>query len=539
MIPVVAEAEAVVLISIYKPIVFALLVGLWALAASHIDKDLVRYYMPHQLWNLILLGTVLLACALWLLLPFFWLGLPVAAVIIFAPLLGYHFYRNTVVPEEAHWRLDMDTIRRIWTKHEGDRHNAAAAVRLIDKDGETVDVPTGDDPLVPVYEALETILDFALPRRAERIDMLASKAETIIAVQIDGVKYPQTRLDAKIGVTMIDYLKKHADLDVADRRKKQAGTLKISHDIPHDLEITTSGTTRGLRLTMLVDPAVLRSVAFDKLGMLDSQREQVKPILNEHTRAVLVVAPPHHGMTSTIYSFVARHDPYLNNIMSLEDEIPFELEGVNHLQYKTGDDAPTIPKQLESLMLREPKVVLMSHLTVPETAQTMIRYTDDARFYVGLRQKDTFAALKAWVKAVGDNQAAGEALGAILSQRLLRKLCPTCRIAYRPDPALLKKLNLPAERVKQLYKHSGKVMVKDQEQACEACVGLGYRGRRAVYEVMVLDDESRALIGKGQISQLKNRLRKGGMLYMQEAALSLAADGITSVSEISRVLADE
>ena len=207
--------------------------------------------------------------------------------------------------------------------------------------------------------------------------------------------------------------------------------------------------------------------------------------------------------------------------------------------YKKGPDAPTIPKQLESLMLRDPKVVLMSHLTSPETAQMVIKYTDEARFYLGLRQKDTFAGLKAWAAAVDEPQLAADSLAGVISLRLLRKLCPTCRIAYKPDPALLKKLNLPAERVKQLYKHSGKVMVKDQEQVCETCVGLGYLGRRAVYEVMPLDDECRALIGQRQLDQLKNRLRKQGMLYMQEAALTLAAEGVTSVSEISRVLADK
>jgi type II secretory ATPase GspE/PulE/Tfp pilus assembly ATPase PilB-like protein len=532
-------AETVFLVSPYKPIIFGLVLGLWAWAASHIDKDLVRHFMPHQLWNLILVSVALLAGGLWLWLPFFWLGLGIALVLLPGVLLGYHFYRNTVVPESEQWQLNLDSFHHDWDEGQKKKSQDAATVRLIDEDGEVVEVPSGEDPLVPVYEALETIFDFALPRCAERIEMLASSKETIVAVQIDGVRYPQTKLEAKIGVTLIDYIKKHAGLDVSDRRKKQKGTLKISHDIPHDLEVTTSGTTRGLSLNMMVDPVILRSIKFDDLGFLDVQRKQIEPALDGDKRAVLVVSPPHHGMTSTLYSFVARHDPYLSNVMSLEDEVPFKLEGVHHLVAKIGPDAPTMPKQLESLMLREPKVVLMSHLTDPETVKMIFRYTDDARFYVGLRQKDSFAALKAWASAADDQRVAGNALEAIISMRLLRKLCPTCRIAYRPDPALLKKLNLPADRVKQLYKHSGKVMVKDREEPCEFCVGLGYRGLRAVYEVMVLDDEARALIGDRQSSRLKSHLRKSGMLYMQEAALMLAADGITSVSEISRVLADK
>lgn len=532
-------ADSTVLLSIYKPIVFGLMIGLWGWTASTLDKDLSYFYLKRQMWNFIFLAVGLVSILLWLMIPYFWVGFALSFLFILGSLVGYHFYRNTEVPKGAQWSFDINSFRQQWDESQRQKAQKAATVRIIDSEGEMVPVPVGEDPLTPVYEALENILEFALPRRAERIDMLAGSQETVVAVQIDGVKYPQTKLDGKIGLTLIDYLKQAAGLDVKDRRKKQAGKLKIDHDIPHTVEITTSGSTRGLNLSMLIDPTALRSVPFKKLGLLDSQMEQLKPIFEELDRAVIIVSPPHHGMTSTIYSFTGTHDPYRTNIMTLEDEIAFELEGVGHGVAKVGTDAPALSKQLESMILREPKVVMLSHLTDPEVAKVIAKFHDEARFYLGLRQKDSFTALKAWCQAVGDKAAAGAALRAIVCQRLLRKLCPTCRIAYKPDPALLKKLNLPADRVKQLYKHSGQVVVKEETVPCPDCHGLGYRGRRAVFEVMLLDDEARALIGEGQTDQLKNHLRRGGMLYMQEAALALAAEGITSITEIRRVLAGE
>ncbi len=537
MTPVLADTT--VLVSIFKPILYGIVVGLWAYASSYIDKDLHYYILKRKLWNLIMLATGLIGLGLWLLIPIFWIGLPIAVLLIVGAMVGYHFYRNTEVPTSAQWSLDMDSFRQKWDESQRQKAQQSAAVRVISNDGMAIEIPTGDDPLVPIYEALENIMDFAIPRRAERIDMLATAQETVVAVQIDGVKYPQTKLDGKIGLTLIDFLKKHAGMDVQDRRKKQSGKMQVLHDMPHELELVTSGTTRGLNLTINVDPTALKTIAVEDLGLLDTQLHQIEPVFEEQSRAVLVVTPPHQGMTTTLYSFCARHDPYTTNIMSLEEDIAFELEGVNHGILKRGADAPTVARQVESMLLREPRIVLLSQLTDPDAAKVVCEHCEETRYYLGLRQKDTFTALKAWVQAVGDKQLAGTGLAAITSQRLLRKLCTTCRIAYNPDPAMLKKLNLPADRVSQLYKHSGQVMVKGEAQPCPDCVGLGYRGRRAVFEVMVLDDEARQMIGQGQFDQLKNHLRRGRMLYMQEAALNLAAEGATSVSEISRVLAGD
>ena len=128
-------------------------------------------------------------------------------------------------------------------------------------------------------------------------------------------------------------------------------------------------------------------------------------------------------------------------------------------------------------------------------------------------------------------------LGAIVSQRLVRKLCPTCRVAYKPDPNVLRKLNLPAQRVPQLYKHSGKIRVgKDRTQTCSTCLGMGYRGRVGVFEIMVLDDEARKILAAGQMDQFRAHLRRHKMLYLQESALLKVVEGQTSISEITRAL---
>ena len=134
-------------------------------------------------------------------------------------------------------------------------------------------------------------------------------------------------------------------------------------------------------------------------------------------------------------------------------------------------------------------------------------------------------------------QKGGDALHAIISQRLVRTLCPTCRVAYKPDPEALRKMNLPSDKVSQLYKQTGQVIVRDKPQTCTDCHGIGYRGRVGVFEVMMMDDMARGLIRAGKLDQLRAHLRKNKMLWLQEAALHRAVEGITSISEITRALA--
>ncbi|MFG0250452.1 MAG: hypothetical protein ACF8OB_16320, partial [Phycisphaeraceae bacterium JB051] len=186
--------------------------------------------------------------------------------------------------------------------------------------------------------------------------------------------------------------------------------------------------------------------------------------------------------------------------------------------------------------LREPRVVMIGNLTDGDTAKLIPDHVMDMRFYVGIRQTDAFTALRAWIQAIGDKTKAANSLNAIVSQRLVRKLCQTCREPYQPDANMLRKLNFSAENIQQFYKHSGQVIVKEEPQPCPHCMGLGYFGRVGVFEVMVFDDESREMVAAGQLDKLRSHMRKNKMYYLQEAALTRVVEGVTSISEITRVL---
>ena len=142
------------------------------------------------------------------------------------------------------------------------------------------------------------------------------------------------------------------------------------------------------------------------------------------------------------------------------------------------------------------------------------------------------------MKIVGDKRLAAESLGAIVSQRLTRRLCKTCRAPYMPDAAAMKKLNVTKESATHLYKASGKVVVKDNESNCQDCHGLGYRGRNGVFEVMHIDREASGHIASGEGERLRTHLRKEHMVYLQEAALAKVVEGVSDIKEVTRIMAE-
>jgi type II secretory ATPase GspE/PulE/Tfp pilus assembly ATPase PilB-like protein len=209
---------------------------------------------------------------------------------------------------------------------------------------------------------------------------------------------------------------------------------------------------------------------------------------------------------------------------------------VDHNTVVRGKPAGEFNEKLGQLLRSDPQVAMVSKVADAHTARLLAEAGEETRAYVPLEQPDTLSALRQWIELVGDPPIAAEHLGAVVSQRLMRRLCPTCRVPYSPDPAALQKLNLPAERVGELFRSSGKVMAKDKEILCPECHGLGYRGRVAIFEVMFIDAAAAKYIAADELDSLRLHLRKQKMLYLQEAALAKVVDGVTDIKEVTRVM---
>ncbi len=537
MTQAIATAEPVFLLSIVKPILFfALAVG-WGWVVSNLDKDAERFYLKRKLWNLGHIVSAIVAFGLLLLIPYFIIGFLLAIIILAGVSLGYIYYRNNEVPPAAKWELSLQFLHDAMAKRGAESAQKHAAVVLMKKDETRLPVPARDNPLAEAHTLLENILDFALPRNADRIDVVVEPSKATIVARIDGVSYPQPQVEPALAMKLIEYLKQSAGLDIAERRKRMTGLVKLDAGElgRHTLDLVTFGSSRGLSLNINIDPDLRTQMPLEQLGLLEPQLNQVKALLDTVGGVTIVAAPPGNGSTTTLYSLLSKHDPYTSSVVTMEDEIAWELEGVNHTKMDESVPPEKFNEKLQAIFRADPQVLYVSRFADARTPAHLARGAAECRVYLPIEADDTFSAVRQWIKAVGDRKLGASSVTAAIAQRLIRKLCPTCRTPFKPDPAALKKFNLPS-KVEKLYHASGQVMVKNKPEPCPDCMGLGYRGRTGVFEVMVLDDQARKYLAAGEDDKLRAHLRRQKMLWLQEAALAKVVEGVTDIKEITRAL---
>ena len=527
------------LVSFVKPILFVLALGAWAWCASKLDKDADFYNFPRQRLGLAQIAVGLLGAAAMLFIPIFWLGFPLGLLILAGGIIGYVVWRNPQVPADSRWTFDLASYRQQYQNKKEARDQRRATLTVFGPGGERVPVPDAQEPDHPYFHQLDELLDFALPRRASLIDMAVDPQQAKYRVEVDGVRYARPAPEPAEAVKFFDYLKRKAGVESDDRRRQQEGKLKVAMEDygEHKIDLVTAGSTRGMQVRLDIDTGPAATIPLPHLGFENNQLEKLKPILDAKGKAILVTGGPRQGIPTTLYAFLQQHDPYTSSIITLEKDPPHELEGIDHNIIEANAQPPEIKEKLATLLRSDPNAVMVDELYSSDIVKLLADYAAEARLYLPMTEPDTMSALQTWSKAVGKPKLVAEGLGAVIAQKLVRRLCHTCRVPYTPDPAALQKLNLPGNRIGTLYRASGKVLVKDQEEPCPDCHGLGYRGRVGVFEVMTIDGPAAKLIAQGEFDALRLHLRKQKMYYLQEAALAKVVAGTTDIKEVTRVMA--
>lgn len=540
--PMTLAVQWYILVGAWMPLIALMFLCVQGWAASSIfDKDAQYWHFSREKWNLAhvicgALGFVLMILPV----PEVWwpaVGFPVGLLVMFASTVAYWIHHNKNVPEAQHFRISGEGLRQRMASRAATRHAKAASIVLADAKGSPQPVPGKDDALFQVHLAMEDLFTPAFVQRASTIELTPSKEGPYQVSQVvDGVRYRRDPVDAATANAIIDYVKVAAGMDVADKRRKQVGDLTAKMGVDgHAMRIRTAGSSAGQSMTLDVDLKERVDIKPDRLGLYPKQAEALAKAVEDQHGIVLVSTPAGGGRTTTLYSLLRRHDAFTANIRTLEFEHLVQLDGVGHSEFKP-EEGTEFAIQLRSMLRRDPNIVMIADLPDARTAQEAAAPgMRGPLIYIGLRADSGLDAVLRWCKAVGDLPKAAAPMKAVIYGRLVRKLCENCRVPYQPDPNQLRKLGLPPEQVKQLFKASGKVIERNREEQCPNCGGLGYRGQVGVYEVMVFDDESRALVAKGDLNAVKTHMRRLKVMTLQEAALRKAIEGATSIEEVIRV----
>lgn len=509
--------------------------------------------MSRSLWNIVILGTGTAATAIWLLGPWenwglFFAGWGVWLVLTGGACAVYVVLRNRFVPAPdrvftpAHI---AKTVRMMITKKEKGIETVER-VSITKADGKKL-TPPQDAAQVAAYEALQDLLFDALWRRATDVTLAVGAESFRLIYRIDGM--PTARDDffsREKADAVFPLLKQIAGLNMEERRKPQSGRIKALHPTLDrtkvELEVRTSGTRQGERLDLRIMTQESR-LRLPDLGLLEPQLEQFEKVIQLPSGLVIVSGPRGSGVTTTLYAALRAHDAFLQNLCTLERQPLMELENITQHQYDPSKPDVSFARQLQSILRREPDVVMVGECSDRETAHLAARAAiDGKKIYIGMEARDSVDALKKFVNLCADSDVASAALVCISSQRLVRKLCPACREPYKPDLGLLRKANIPADGVEFFYRARTEPLLdkKGRPILCPNCQGSAHFGRTGIFELMTVEANIRELIRNGQPANvILKECRKSGMRFLQETGLQYVIKGVTSMNEIIRSLRDE
>lgn len=538
-----ASADAAILLSVVKPVLLLAAVVPYAwVVSSRLEPDTRYFHFNVALWNGIFLAAGIAALAAAIFVPIFWIGWPVAILLMAGTLFAYWQYRDARVPEDRKYRPFSGELREKMEARRAKRGLAKAQVSFVGARGEIRNVPNKEDPLLAVHLRVEELLVPALERRSSRVDIAPAKNGILASCLIDGVRANLATLGGEEAQAVVDYLKAQAGLDVQDRRRRQEARFSLNGptgSVP--LTITVSGSSAGQTLRLDFDRQSRLSRPYESLGLLDSQRAILDPLAEVHDRhgVVLVAAPAGQGLTTTGYSLLSRHDAFTCNIKTLERKIELRLDGIDHVEWDASNPSLPFSTQLQSILRRDPDVVLVgdtSEANVQSTAAAPGR--EGPLVYVLMPQPGVAAAITEWCRAIGDLKVATKPLRAVMTQRLVRTLCPNCKQPYQPPAEQLKKLGIPERAAGRIHRAVGKIQpARNRIEDCPVCQGSGYLGQVAVFEVMPITEEIRKHLLEGDLKAAVAEARRHKMMLLPEAALAKIVAGETSIEEFARVFA--
>ncbi|MCH2120860.1 MAG: Flp pilus assembly complex ATPase component TadA [Pirellulaceae bacterium] len=383
-----------------------------------------------------------------------------------------------------------------------------------------------------VVRLVNEILSEAIENRASDIHIEAQESGIKIRYRIDGVlqKQPTPPEMNQFQAAIVSRLKIMAKLNIAEKRVPQDGRIKLrvlGREV--DIRVSIIPMLHGEGVVMRVLDKENLKFSLRGIGMSEEVYENFQKLIRLPHGIVLVTGPTGSGKTTTLYSALAEIKSEDTKIVTTEDPIEYQLEGINQIQVQSKVGL-TFAACLRAILRHDPDVVLVGEIRDLETAEnaTQASLTGHLVFST-LHTNDSAGAFMRLSDMGVEPFLVASTVEGVMAQRLVRRLCPDCREAYRPDPADLPE-DFPMEKFLEtdgwLY----------QPKGCESCRGTGYRGRMGIYELLVANDEIRELANQGAASiEIKKAAVRSGMSTLRVDGWLKAIDGITTIQEVLRV----
>jgi type II secretory ATPase GspE/PulE/Tfp pilus assembly ATPase PilB-like protein len=524
-------------ISIVKFVIFLVLFFLWLPLLGWVYTDARAVETKEFRWTGIVLAAAAVGSIIWLLVPFFIIGLLLYIIAVGAASISYVTHRNARVMDFDRV-LTAEHIKGLLFSSEARKIDALKSFLFITANSNEVPIPQPRTPDFYGYKTAYDIFTDAIWHRANAIALSPTPQNYNVIYQVDGAALKQPAIARNEVQYFIRFIKNLADMDTKEKRKPQKGKFKIKQEKGGtEWEVTTAGSTAGEQIQIkMASQDDIKKLA--DIGLMPEQVEQLNKMRQLKQGLFIIAGSKKAGVTTTFYALLRSHDAFLNSINTLEKHPTVELPNITQDVFTLSDTGTTTySKKLLSIVRMGPDIVGVADCESSEIAHVACEAAKDGKIiYVTLEADNVIQALDKWIKLVGDRELVAETLLGISNQRLLRKLCEECKQAYGPNRELLKKFNIPAEKAKVLHR-PGKVQYDKHGKpvTCEHCQGTGYLGRISVFEIITLNDDLRKAVKQLELSEIGVQFRRAKMLYLQEQALRRVVTGKTAINEMVRI----
>ena len=383
----------------------------------------------------------------------------------------------------------------------------------------------------PVIRYVNALIRDAVDAQASDIHVETERGGGLaVRLRRDGILIPSTAAATALPHAVISRIKLLAELDTAERRKPQDGRIRVrleSRDL--DLRVSTVPTLHGESVVIRLLDQGGRPADLAALGMDQATFAAMSALAARPNGLLLVTGPTGSGKTTTLYSALVRRNAVREKILTVEDPIEYQLPGVTQVpvHQRAGVSFGTI---LRSILRQDPDVIMVGEMRDALTAEVAIQAAMTGHLvFSTLHTNDAVGAIPRLIDLGVPDYLVAATLEGVLAQRLVRRVCPDCRVSYE----------VSAEQVALLSGRPSTARTLVQGRGCDACRGTGYRGRIGLFELLTFNDEIKDAVARGaRRAELHDLARSSGMVTLREDGWRKIEEGATTVEEVVRVTTD-
>jgi general secretion pathway protein E len=427
-------------------------------------------------------------------------------------------------------------IEAIDRTYEGASSPLQRIVEGMDDDGDA----GGDEDLnhlrdmafeAPVVRLVNLLVENAISAEASDIHIEPFEDTLRIRYRIDGILYEQEAPPRRLQAAVTSRIKIMAEMNIAERRLPQDGRIRVTlHGQRVDIRVSTMPTVHGESIVMRL---LQRASVFHPLEQLGFPAELLKrfqALIKRPHGIMLVTGPTGSGKTTTLYAALDKINAPGVKIITVEDPVEYQLKGVNQIAVKPKIGL-TFAQGLRHIVRQDPDVILVGEIRDLETAEIAIQASLTGHLvFSTLHTNDAPGAITRLQDMGVEGYLVASVLEGVLAQRLVRRICPVCRVPDTPSKADLDALGIEAPPGTVLFRGKG----------CDECRGTGYRGRSGIYELFVIDEDARSLILRhASTRDIRQHAIQRGMVTLRVDGYKRACEGVTTVEEILRVTQED